>query len=1292
MNDKYKVIHKKVLDMILEEFQNEKLTYKFSYDKGVDMLFAVLNYSSSNSEINTSKEIINSIESFCSENIKVNELANIRTNLVINLESYIKKIYKIIQGVTPNGELASILKQFFSKKNIMSKPLTNKFFDKDAKTKKPKYSDKYFREKVKLGFHLKKVYDLRNKKTHNDESSNFIEIGEQIRSIFIVYSYITFEYYEELINKEIGISNDNNNFKTNWSIFLSELMNFNKNYNYILITDSLNCENSKLKYLGKANWDFVFDFDKDSEDNGLLSLVKSSIQKKKAVNEIIYDPLKKYNFQDNTLDWFFAKGIVTSSSSLPDTDNFFSWKKKYSAYIRNMMLEYHKKHGMKPLIVLVLAKADKYLEEIIYSISDSFSNDVKYIFNNNVKSDGDLNDLLEVQNSNFYIADFNIEELLEGFRQLVTSKNDAIEEDFIYLPCNSMKGKSTELEAREYQLVKRYFEVLDLNIEKREGDKEDSKSFYQGRIITWKELMLDYDIKRELSSDVEEEVLKWLSNRSTGIVNLYHAPGAGGTTIGRRICFNLYKKYPTVILKDYDKTQTVEEIHRIFDLTGLPVFVLVDNGVITTSQINELCDTCEIRSIKVTFLFIQRTFDECNNKLYLPLTLYGDEQYRFKEKFKEKFPEKSENFDKIYANGNSKELTPFYLGLIAYEKEYMSLEEYVSVRIKNITEGQKEVIKFIAFSSYYSKGEHGLISSKILNKLLNINSNILILQNNINNKKIFDLIVEEEPLKWRTLHYLIAEEILKQTIGINNKGNLIPEKLKDMSIKFIDTLRKTLEYSNNEILDILRSIFIYRYYKESGAEISFDENGVSDEELGGAISSDAFSKVIMDLDNNEIRIEILKTLVEKFPSEEPHFYAHLARMYSYDHRYKDAINTIDDGLSCLKSIDSRRDYFILFHIKGMCLRAKAYEIKDKFHGDKECPSEKIEEFKALFEEAESEFSEVRKLAPNKEHGYISYIQFTCQAIEFGFSISNKNKKAGYTQFLTNPQNEWFREKLYNANELLNKIKEKSSYCDYSKYVKRQNNNLLKYYDEHTKLIESWYKLLNDPNFDKLQTRRYIVYAYLAKNKFDLNFVNKHELSKIHELLDENLKTNPDDKDIRMWFNIARKININIESIIRNLKQWEFLKECQDTVFYLFALYVIKALNQDEGTDEYIKKYMKESRERNNGTTSKIFCPEWLGRDKTGKLVLINYRDVGEWDRQKNFFKDENPKDLFKMKGKVKRIEDRTKGFIQLDGCDVEAFYVPGIASHYTSNERDNVNFYIGFNYYGVRAFKVESIE
>ena len=129
----------------------------------------------------------------------------------------------------------------------MSKPLTNKFFDKDAKTKKPKYSDKYFREKVKLGFHLKKVYDLRNKKTHNDESSNFIEIGEQIRSIFIVYSYITFEYYEELINKEIGISNDNNNFKTNWSIFLSELMNFNKNYNYILITDSLNCENSTLK-------------------------------------------------------------------------------------------------------------------------------------------------------------------------------------------------------------------------------------------------------------------------------------------------------------------------------------------------------------------------------------------------------------------------------------------------------------------------------------------------------------------------------------------------------------------------------------------------------------------------------------------------------------------------------------------------------------------------------------------------------------------------------------------------------------------------------------------------------------------------------------------------------------------------------------------------------------------------------------------------------------------------------------------------------------------------------------
>jgi hypothetical protein len=1289
MSNNWNMLKESIKKNIKRPFEDIK-RFDFTFEEGLDLFYSVLTYELNLNDLDDRTDIIRALESRYIQR-DLNNLGLVLNTLVMKIEPMLKRIYFINNGTSQEATFASCLKYFFRDFSYLNKNEIDEFFAKDN-NKQPIYEPDHFRNMMPFGNHLKLAYDVRNKIGHLDPDLDEETQLLYIKSIVIVYLFITFSYYDKLHSK-VGSNKIPTNSNTNWNEFNTACNHFDDNYHYFLITGpSLNLSPEQLQHFANINWSLIFDFDIESDTNGLLTSVRPQLERNKAIRHIINTKENiQIDFPMNTTFWYSASGVKGIKDSLLQSTSIFEWKEKYSDFTKNIVRDFYKSSPIKPVTVIILLDEKKLVEEVIHSIKSIFGGSTNFVF----ATQDNINfiDIIRDSAINAHNCSINHTEIAEGFRELQGTILSTILDDKIYLPCNPTKGKSIGLELKDAQLVRQYFEILHLNISsEKNAETSDNKNFYQGRVITWAEL--DYgnvDIKREITDEIETDVREWLDNRSYGIVNLFHDPGAGGTTIGRRIAINIYNKYPTLVLKNYDKVKTAEEMHRIFSLTGQPIFVLVDDATIKLNQIRELMKTCEDKLTKTTFLVIKRTYDylrDNNNSRknkdnfvhYLPLTLHKKEQSRFLYQFKEKFPLKTDIYNEIESNGNSKELTPFYFGLITYEKEYLSLSDYVKNRIENCTAMQREVLVLIAFSSYYGTDKFKELPAIIFNKVLNLNENYVILQNHIDNNKLFDLIIESDNLHWRTLHFLIAEEVLYQLIGGNGKKQIDPSNLVEWAIKFIYAIKDSMYSKNEEGLSILSSIFIERNGNSEEQYDSFDIKHYNPK---------VFSKLITDAYINENRISILKHLVEAFP-DEPHFWGHLARLYSYNKHLPDAINSIDKGIRLLDNLDRKKDFFILYHIKGMCYRAEAYLIKEQYFGDKLIPEQEFKRFVDLFYLAEEQFEQTRKLAPNKDYGYVSSIQFICQAIDFGFSISNFKKEDGYTQFLTDISSSWYREILTIANELLNTAKENNDGETSNKYIKDQENNILKLYDNHDKLIQSWRLLIDNTDHDPFFVRRQVVNAYFAKYKFNLHEIDNKTLKKVEDLLLENIKNSPVDKDIKNWFEVARRLGKSIEDIITTLQHREFFKETLESSYYLYSLNIVKSLLGSKISIDYAVEYMTKCKERITTHKSKVFCKEWIGM-KNGKYILINNRDVGEWKKELSFFEQDRPEKLARLKGRVVKIDGPNQGFIELDSSGIKVLYVPGKESHYSSNLHDPVEFFLGFSYHGPRAFKVRPL-
>lgn len=1235
----------------------------------------------------------------------MNLYSTILLTLAIKLEAYFKRLYKIAnenlwtgENNQMKGQIVTFVKRhkhtysdidFITANDVSAFDTPDKKFIKTVSytDKTPVYSPEDLRGLFPLSEQFKWAYDIANSQRHSDPSVSEDDLPKLITHVITCYLYTASKYAKKL-SKELIHQPDTTTIST-WSVFKQYCGNFQKNQAYFLVADNLNLSKEQFSYFANVKWDFVFDFDINSENNGLYDAINSVGYFPQAIHQVIHTNDDRgritATFPSNTTFWYFVQGNLGRQKSLVQSEKIVDWRTMYGRYTQDLMIEYYGNNYSRshnPIKVLILSKDSERIKDIIYAIKgmNSILN-IEFIFANedNTKLQIIIDEISGKR------IDISLPTLLEGFREMRGVMFSANNSNDIYLPCHSSKGKSVSLSNADVLSVKQFFQIIHLNILNEEEQVSD-KTFYQGRKITWKELDNRFDVDRSITKDLTRAVKSLLEKRiESEIIYLTHYAGVGGSTVAKRIAFELYSEFPVLFLNEtissFTETQLVEKLLKVFQTTELPTLVIVDNSNITIQQIESLARVAGNRLAKTVFLFVESTFSEPKkdvNRFYIPATLDKNESNRFVTKFSEKYPKKSESFHFILTDSNVNTLNPFYFGLIANEEEYISIATYISRRINGITDKETNLLKLLAFCQIFAKGKLREVPHFVISKFLDIDEDYIRLKKHTQNHKIHDLVIETDNLTWKTIHPIIAQTILKQTMGINDIDNLDVYALKEFAITLIKSLRNISDHRNQEVLDLLHNFYILRGDDDSNLESEEAETDFSD----SLYDKRLFSKFINDLENNNNRIEIFDVLTTEFPDENAHFWGHFSRLYSINRDFENALQTIE------KALEVNED-FIFYHIKGMCYRTELYRLKDKCWGNRDETKKYAELMRSYFDKASEAFEIARTVAPQKEHGYIAFIQMAMQMIEFEYSISAlKTLTKEYSQFIT--QNFWCRNLLIQANEVINDYKDNNQESENAK-IKGKQIELLKYFGEKDNMINSWNSLLGKKEFDQNLVRRQLSYALLAKNEFDWEKAKGKDLKTIIEYIEENLKNKVEVRDLQLWFEAARRINTSINEIIKKVEQWEFQKPTLDTAYFLMCLFAMQAINGvKSGVDNY-EKYQKKVSERINSIYSKVFCVEWVG-NTNDKSTLINNRQIGKWVRDKQFF-DTEPTNLLRLKGKVVKYLSRTQGFIEIENVGIQVMYQPAHCNHYSDDAQKGtkVGFYLGFNYDGARAFEVRNM-
>ena len=229
--------------------------------------------------------------------------------------------------------------------------------------------------------------------------------------------------------------------------------------------------------------------------------------------------------------------------------------------------------------------------------------------------------------------------------------------------------------------------------------------FYKGSKITYFDLMMHFDVQRDRTVKLKQVTEKtWMP--CDWRINLYHWPGAGGTTIARRVAWDVHENNPTVWLKTITGVETVSRLRALFTETQLPLLVVVEAADVTDAALESLYSDVIAHPFPVVFLRVIRRFGRHvreTERVFLDSTLSLAEATRFVEAYSREEPLRRNALEAAERAASPKHRNPFYFGLVAFGEDFTSLEKYVRTRLDQATALQKRILTFIALAYHYAQ-------------------------------------------------------------------------------------------------------------------------------------------------------------------------------------------------------------------------------------------------------------------------------------------------------------------------------------------------------------------------------------------------------------------------------------------------------------------------------------------------------------------------------------------------------------------------------------------------------------
>lgn len=1132
------------------------------------------------------------------------------------------------------------------------------------------------------GIHLDIILGLRqpvrNDPSHNASDhniENIMKIIVEARKVILCYVDLNADLVE--VASDVTID-------TNWDELFMACNHFDpRKSNYILIigkTDSLDPVDRGL--ICSIPWNMVIDFDPESKKKGLhqaFTTVKGVSPHYVTRNQ--FDTLQ---FSPNSVVpyWFFAIGDI----DIPDTivRDSREWQRTYLPKLGPLISDFASAYPRNTKVVIA-HDAVQIISNWCAQLDVSYQDRVDFMITTPQEVFSNLLD--QYCHKKIPIDLLSVAKGVQRF-QSYFGKGAKVQGNIV-IPA---KGGDKLLLPDQYADIQEDLELIYKGIEDsltiEESDKSES-AFYRGGKISWFGLDNHFDVDRKVTGDLLKSIKEGFNKDEKNIVIIPHEPGVGGSTVARRLAWDLHEEYPTVFVRDYH-SNTSQRITRLYRHTAKHIVVFIEVNEIGLDNCYKLYNAVRTETISATFILVMRKSatlldsylvskpviylndKECK-KIIDKLLVYIKDHYADYNKVEQKGQELLD----IYANsGDIARRTPFYMGLVAFEEDFCGIENFIQKFTSDITAIQKQLLVIISLI-YYATGKS--VPSKFLANFV-ITEERKPLYQTIELEEYFpklysldSIILTEQKgseLYYRPRHLIIAKEILTQIIGGVQSGDRWKQSIADWAIPIISISCIKDGVQSNETVQLLRDLFISRDSEE--------------------ITVERFSKLIMDMiDSNAIDAvgTIFKKLVEVYPNE-THFWGHLARYYSYVGELEDAIESVDKAIHLVPNNP------IMHHIKGMCLKKEAKKIsktliemnirKDKLSS---VELEQVKSFRNQWQlKVDSAACEFELTIENSRDlpGYISHIQMLVEIIEAGKILSGCPTQE---DFFENNKDLWYIQCLDQANSLLEIARRLDPDGD-NMFLASAESNVLELFRDYKRILKTWnFMLMHGSN--KPAIRRQIVRTY-QRMASGFERYDEKKLLELLELLEVNIledltKTNV---NINLWFKVARCSKyVSIDSALGKLLKWKTITGLIIADYYYYILKSIKAINGTTQAIEQSKPLLEELKTKGANLPNKIKIYEWLGPQlKGGELSQIVEKRMLE----------EQKDDIGKLRllrqidGTIAEWKHHGYGIIDVNGLKV--FFRPGIGNDktgiYESDVGKKVKFSVGFSQDGLRAFDI----
>jgi hypothetical protein len=1104
--------------------------------------------------------------------------------------------------------------------------------------------------------------ELTNASKHEGKMPNF---NIQIKYLKEVKKFIN-EYIDENVSLK-GIEDFDGVDYSNWDLFYTACDRFRKQERtYILIIGpTANFDKSHLKNLAIPKWDLIIDFDYDSEKDGFFSIAfkNNGLPQHIIKASDIVDANSFSRYTDSHYHYFINN---FAGSGEPETTDYREWTRKFGTRIEALLKAFANIFLSQKTIIVNLHNSRKQVNFLCEKIDQHFGTSSNFIFAN------DVNNELEQVCNDFHgiMINISINEIAEGLGSFSTNfgMTSPYKDQYLvpFLENSETKDVTGILSSEVFHQLEEDFEVLHKGLPDKIDPDDDRRRFLcGGNKISYFGLKERFDVERQTFAKKYLKFVERLIENGRGKIFLQHDAGYGGTTLARRIAWELRNDYPVLILKKYRDNKVKEKIIDLHQRTRKTIFVVMEvPQSITLDEVDSLYKSIPL-SRPVVFLIVKRGRPSSANKdlvladwgndtpdlakAYIPfLKEYADPSVRQK---------KENEISKIIFSNDAYMKTPFYIGLLTFEEKFYAIKDYIAKFVLEIQnkEEQRNTLAYLSICEFYlGQGLPGVFFKTVFR--LESKHDIFTLEKYFakDSSIIESLLVsylEGNQKHWRLKHVFLAKELLKQLLSGNSENPEIwKQGLADICVKFIEDSTANNSGTNEYFETILQKLFI----------------GTQKDRAG-----EAFTEIINHLTSNDEKERVFLALKNNYP-DNPHFCSHLARFYAYYSKNREkALNFADEAIR-LSEIAGMQDP-LLYHIKGMCLRSVVRDMTDKHRkqkisGDAIVDGEYDEILYVLIPQAAKEFESSREISNRQgrvdKHGYVAHIQLLIMAIDYGIAMSGLSK----AKFL-NQNKEPFADWLDLAESLLEDIKRTNHNDDDDRRIEDCQNGLDELYENYDLILQNLKSQL-EKGKNPTRIRRQIVRTYF-RTKEDYTRDSK-VINNILSLMEQNIDNEPDnERNFYLWFQAARHSKISIEDALSKLAKWHANSRSIDAIYYFYILKVFRAL---QGYSEAVIDAFSLIRECRAKGKSNITPYEWYGKGvELNRLVSRNKLTDSNRSQFLQLVKGYFTEYLHDGSGRITIVDK------------LEVFFSPTQAKLTSNDLNKEVEFFLAFSYDGLRA-------